>query len=99
MTKEEILYKLKKHKKYIQNNFGVDKIGLVGSYAKDLQNQNSDIDIYVEFKEKTFENLTGLWLFLEEQFDKKVDIIYPHKNSNKIIINNIKKDIITPPSP
>ena len=94
MTKEEILSKLQKNKDYIQNHFSVDKIGLFGSYAKDIQTNSSDIDFYVEFKEKSVDNLTGLWLYLEEQFNKKVEIIYPHKNSNKIILENIKKSVI-----
>ena len=53
MTKNDILEKLIQKKDYIQNTFEVDKIGLFGSYAKDMQTQNSDIDIYVEFKNKT----------------------------------------------
>ena len=52
MTKNEILNELSKNKSYIQQNFEVDKIGLFGSYAKDKQTENSDIDIYVEFKHK-----------------------------------------------
>jgi predicted nucleotidyltransferase len=48
----------------------------------------------VEFKEKTFDNLAGLWVYLEEQFGRKVDIIYPHKNSNRVIVENIKKSAI-----
>jgi len=94
MTKTEILNELSNHKSYIQKKFEVDKIGLFGSYAKDKQDENSDIDIYVEFKNKTFDNLAGLWNYLEELYHKKIDLFHKHKNNNKIIISNIQKDVI-----
>jgi len=94
MTKDEILNELSKNKSYIEQNFEVDKIGLFGSYAKDKQTEDSDIDIYVEFKHKTFDNLAGLWNYLEELYHKKIDLFHKHKNNNKVIISNIQKDVI-----
>jgi len=94
MTKDEILNGLANNKSYIEQNFKVDKIGLFGSYAKGKQTQESDIDIYVEFKHKTFDNLAGLWNYLEELYHKKIDIFHKHKNNNKVIISNIQKDVI-----
>ncbi len=94
MTKNEILNKLSKNKNYIEQHFEVDKIGLFGSYAKDKQTENSDIDIYVEFKHKTFDNLAGLWNYLEELYHKKIDLFHKHKNNNPVIISNIQKDVI-----
>ncbi len=94
MTKDEILNELSKNKSYIEQNFEVDKIGLFGSYAKDKQTEDSDIDIYVEFKHKTFDNLAGLWNYLEELYHKKIDLFHKHKNNNQVIISNIQKDVI-----
>jgi predicted nucleotidyltransferase len=94
MTKDDILNELSKNKSYIEQHFEVDKIGLFGSYAKDKQTEDSDIDIYVEFKHKTFDNLAGLWNYLEELYHKKIDLFHKHKNNNKIIISNIQKDVI-----
>ena len=94
MTKNDILNELSKNKKYIQQHFEVDKIGLFGSYAKDKQTVDSDIDIYVEFRHKTFDNLAGLWNFLEELYHKKIDLYHKHKNNNQVIISNIQKDVI-----
>ena len=94
MTKNEILNELSKNKSYIKENFEVDKIGLFGSYAKGKQTEDSDIDIYVEFKHKTFDNLAGLWNYLEELYHKKIDLYHKHKNNNQVIISNIQKDVI-----
>ena len=94
MTKNEILNELSKNKSYIEQKFEVDKIGLFGSYAKGTETKESDIDIYVEFKHKTFDNLAGLWNFLEELYHKKIDLFHKHKNNNQVIISNIQKDVI-----
>jgi len=94
MTKDEILNQLSSNRDYIQEHFEVEKIGLFGSYAKDKATPQSDIDIYVEFSHKTFDNLAGLWNYLEELYHKKIDLFHKHKNNNQVIISNIQKEVI-----
>jgi len=94
MTKDDILKKLTEEKKYLQETYQIDKIGLFGSYAKDTQTQNSDIDIYVEFKHKAFDNLAGLWNYLEDIYNKKIDLLYKHKRSKGAIFDSIQKEVI-----
>ena len=94
MKKEEILKTLKEHKSYIQENYEVEKIGLFGSYAKDTQTDQSDIDIYVEFKHKTFRNLAGLWVYFENPHNKKIDLVHKHKRSKGAIFEAIQKEVI-----
>ena len=91
MIKTEIL---KEHKSSIQKNFSVNKIGLFGSYANDTQTKNSDIDFYVEFKQKTFDNLSELWVYLEELYQKKIDIVHKHKNSNEVFLSRVQEGVI-----
>ncbi|HEX6982713.1 MAG TPA: nucleotidyltransferase family protein [Balneolaceae bacterium] len=57
--------------------FGVAKLGLFGSYSKDEQTSDSDIDILVEFREgkKTYDNFIELAFFLEDILNKKVDLV------------------------
>lgn len=94
MTKNDILEKLSQEKKFIQETYEVDKIGLFGSYAKGLQKEDSDIDIYVEFKHKTFKNIAGLWIFLEKIYNKKIDLLHKHKQSKGAIFDSIQKEVI-----
>ncbi|MDD2699381.1 MAG: nucleotidyltransferase domain-containing protein [Arcobacteraceae bacterium] len=94
MTKEQILQTLQEKKEYIQTTYEVDKIGLFGSYAKGLQTDKSDIDIYVEFKNKTFRNIAGLWVYLEELYHKKIDLLHKHKRSKGAIFEAIQKEVI-----
>ncbi len=46
MTKAIILDFLSEHKAQLQERFGIQKIGLFGSYAKNEARENSDIDIF-----------------------------------------------------
>ncbi len=94
MTKKELLSKLDIKREFIENEFSIKKIGLFGSYAQDNQTDESDIDFYVEFKNKTFDNLAGLWVYLEELYHKKIDIVHKHKNNNKTLLQHIKKEVV-----
>ncbi len=94
MTKEEILQKLKEHKSYIQERYGVEKIGLFGSYARGEATDKSDIDIFVRFKEPKFDYIAGLWNFLEDIYHIKVDLFREHKRSKGAIYDCIKKETI-----
>ena len=94
MTKNDILETLKKENEYFKKTYEVDKIGLFGSYAKDTQTEDSDIDIYVEFKHKTFRNIAGLWVYLEDIYQKKIDLLHKHKRSKGAIFESIQKEVI-----
>lgn len=94
MTKDEIIHTLNKEKAYLEKMYEVEKIGLFGSYAKDMATDESDIDIYVEFKHKTFRNIAGLWVYLENLYNKKIDLLHKHKQANGAIFDQIQKEVI-----
>ena len=52
-------------------------MGLFGSFVRNTHDQGSDIDLIVEFKSsyKTFDNFMDLAFFLEDLFDRKVDLV------------------------
>ncbi|MBW8352048.1 nucleotidyltransferase domain-containing protein, partial [Bacillus sp. IITD106] len=58
LSQQEILHELTKKLQILQRNYGVKRIGLFGSYSRDEQTNESDIDILVDFKEEfvTFDN-------------------------------------------
>ena len=63
VTKKIILNTLRDHKEELENRFGVMKIGIFGSYARDSADLQSDIDILVEFNSPTFDNYMDLISF------------------------------------
>jgi len=76
MKKHEILSFLQDHKVEMQKQFGLKKIGLFGSYAKDTAQKNSDIDLAIETEKKDFFIREDLREYLEKHFQIKVDIGY-----------------------
>jgi len=75
VTKKIILNTLRDHKEKLENRFGVRKIGLFGSYARDNAGLQSDIDILVEFNSPTFDNYMDLKFYLEDLLKTPVDLV------------------------
>ncbi len=73
-TALEIISTLKKQRNILRK-YKVKRIGLYGSYVRGEQRKRSDIDFLVEFEEATFDNFMDLAFFLEDLFDRKVDLI------------------------
>jgi len=94
MTKEYILNILKENHTLLERRYAVDSIGLFGSYAKGIANEKSDIDFYVVFKKKTLDNMTGLWLYLEKVFNKKIDMLYYHPGLREGLKQQIEEEVL-----
>ena len=73
ITDKQIISLLKEHNALL-DKYKVKRIGLFGSYARNEQKKNSDIDLLVSFKEPTFDNFMGLTFMLEDVFNRKVDL-------------------------
>jgi len=63
INRSDILQLLRINKVLFKEKYNVVKIGIFGSYSREEQTENSDIDIIVEFGENT-----------EDLFDKKYDL-------------------------
>ena len=73
----EILIFLKENKQFLLNKFHCTEIGLFGSFARNEQTENSDIDIIVQF-EKDAPDLFSLEFelkeYLKNHFNREIDI-------------------------
>jgi predicted nucleotidyltransferase len=76
LTEQDIFRRLEENQSEIKE-YGVRRLGLFGSYAKNEQKSRSDIDILVEFEAgmKTFDNYTGLKSLLEDMLSRRVDLV------------------------
>ncbi len=93
MSRDEILIVLKKNKKTLQTKFKVKQIGLFGSFARNEQKENSDIDIFVETEPK-IGYLFGIEDFLKIRLHRKVDVIRKHRFIRERLLRSIEKDIM-----
>jgi len=93
LTKEIILSFIRENKPHLFEKFGVIKIALFGSYARDEQTEQSDIDLAIETNDFSFNNLCALKHFLEDHFKKTVDISY-FEGMRAFIRNEIEKELM-----
>jgi len=75
-TKEKALSLIVEHQDRIKA-LGVKKIGLFGSFVREEQGVESDVDLLVEFEQgkKTFDNFMRLSFFLEDLFKRRVELV------------------------
>ena len=78
LDKKAVERKLKEHKLILEERYFVKRIGIFGSYARDEQKKESDVDIIVEFTSPVGFKFIELKLYLEEILDKKVDLVTPN---------------------
>ena len=77
LESNEIIQFLKKNKSYLRKHFHCSEIGLFGSFARNEQTEQSDIDILVAFETETA-NLYDIELelkqYLQKRFNRDIDI-------------------------
>ena len=74
-TFEEIKRIIEKDRKELEKKYKVKDIALFGSYVRGDQNEKSDLDILVEFREPVGFLFIHLADFLEEQLGVEVDLV------------------------
>lgn len=75
-TKDDILSGIQENRDKIRN-LGAKKIGVFGSFIRGEQNDESDVDLLVEFEEgqKTFDNFMRMSFLLEEILQRPVELV------------------------
>ena len=76
LAKEQIFALLQEQQAELRR-LGVKRCGLFGSFVRETANEQSDVDILVEFEpdQKTFDNYMQLAFFLEDLFGRRVDLV------------------------
>ncbi len=75
MKREDIERILREQKYYLSENYYVEKIGIFGSYARNEQSNESDIDILVVFSRPVGFKFIDLKDYLESLFKKPIDLV------------------------
>ncbi len=85
----EIENKLKELKPLLAQKYYVEKIGYFGSYSRNEQNRNSDIDILVYFRKPLGWEFFELQELLEKELKLKVDLV-----SEKALKEQLRQSIL-----
>jgi predicted nucleotidyltransferase len=93
-TKENIISTLTSHKSQL-SGFGVQSIGLFGSYARNEQSDKSDIDLLIDFQpeKENFDNYMAVYDLVENIFKgERIEVVTKNGLSKYIgpkILNDV----------
>src|SRR3989338_4988702 len=81
-NKQQVINTLKQNSRQLKE-FGVEKMGIFGSFVSGMQNNNSDVDLLVQFKkgQKNFSNFMGTADLTEALLGRNVDLLTPESLS------------------
>ena len=81
-TKSELFSALSANQARLRQ-YGVKRCGVFGSFVRERQTEQSDVDILVEFEQgqKSFDNFMRLALFLEATLGRNVELVTPESLS------------------
>lgn len=86
------IFEILQRNHYLLKKYRVKRIGLFGSYIRNESSKRSDIDLLVDFEEKTFDNFIELAFELEKIFDRKIDLL-TEKGISPYILPYIKNEV------
>ncbi len=92
VNKQFILKFLKENKQQLKEKYDIKQIGLFGSFSREEENIDSDIDILVDMP-SSFNNFFDLKYFLEENFKRDVDLGM-RSSMRSFIKKRVEQDIL-----
>lgn len=96
-SKNRIMQILRENSSVLENEFGICRIGLFGSIAKETDNSDSDVDIVIEFSRPIGLQFIEVVEFLEKILGRPVDVLTPtgvQNIRNKDIAESIANGIV-----
>ena len=75
-NKQQAFERIAAHQSALRQ-FGAARLGLFGSFVRDEQTEESDIDFVVEFQDgkKTFRNFINMVYYLEKVMGREVELL------------------------
>lgn len=81
-------------KRAFAQKFGITKLGIFGSVARNENTENSDIDIVVEVKKPSLQLMYELKEALKQLFNCDVDLVRFRDSLRPLFKSNIERDVI-----
>ena len=93
-SKNEYIELLRQFKRNYGDEYGITKIGIFGSVARNSYRNDSDIDIFYEAQPIGLLDSRDLKSHLENYFKQPIDLVRNHKYINSSLLNRINSEII-----
>ena len=94
MNRDEALEKLKRFKSHNASRYGIERIGLFGSVARNEATQSSDIDVCIQTKTPDMFMLVHLRDELINLFEAPVDLVRMRDAMNPYLQKRIDREAI-----
>ncbi len=95
LEQNQILSSLQSYKNKYKNKYGIEDIGIFGSYAKNSANDKSDLDIFVKLKNANLFTLSRIRIELEEMFGIQTDLVQVRDRMNSYLKKHIEEEAIS----
>jgi predicted nucleotidyltransferase len=81
-NKQDVIERILRIKAQLRGS-GVQRVALFGSFSRNAQNADSDVDLLVEFQpgRKTFDNYIAVCELLESSLQRRVEVLTPESLS------------------
>ena len=91
-TRTEILRLLSLYKPMAESKYGLTRIGIFGSVARNEQTEDSDVDVCYEGRVPSLLTLDLIQSDLEKMFGCHVDMVRIRKGMNSLLRERIQKE-------
>ncbi len=93
-SREAVLQELRKLKPDLERQYGVTKIGIFGSFARNETHGDSDVDVVVEMREPDLFYMVHIKDALEKRFKRPVDVIRYRSMMNRYLKARIDREAV-----
>jgi len=95
LTKQQILSSLKTYQTEHAKEYGIEEIGIFGSYARGNAHEESDVDVFIKLKRSNLFLLSKIRIELEELLGKHTDLVQLRPKMNTYLKNHIEHEAIS----
>lgn len=94
MKTHKLLAILKEYKNQASEEYGLQEIGIFGSFARAEASDNSDVDVVIRVRKPDLFMLAGIKSDLEELLNRPVDIVTYRETMNQFLKKRIDGETI-----
>jgi predicted nucleotidyltransferase len=94
LTREDILTILRDNKFRFAEKYGVTKLGLFGSFARNEATEQSDVDVCFDTAKPDPFIATHLKAECEAMLQRTVDIVQPHRYLRPLFLRRLEQEVI-----
>lgn len=94
MKRDDILRRVGRFREQSSDEFGIVRIGVFGSVARDKVNDASDVDIVVELEQPDLLTIVGIKQELQAVLDLPVDVVRYRETMNDFLKRHIDQEAV-----